>query len=617
MDFIRKYLVLAVALALLATAGSMVTPLHRAQIRKDLTSDPVRGVGPDIVLLTTALGGFRGIIINVIWIRMESLKQEGKFFEIAQLAELASKLAPRFPKVWDFNAWNLAYNIVPSIPEHNERWPWVQKGIELLRDQGIPNNPEEPELYFSLAWIFMHKIGGDSDNAHWYYKQYLGLQMHEAFDGRGSRETLEALARAPRRKETLLRNDEVRRFYQRLLESGFDPFRIEDGEMRFFAYVRSPQTIPEPAGKLMQAEENRALVREISTFARAHRVRNELKMRPELMLELMDEYGPLDWRNPFAHAIYWATLGRHVAAAYRDRSRLRRMRAAGMSMEEIIAADSADWDEAGEWMHHRYKDIHYDRVVYNSLATLVTQGRFLFDSRGGLLPMLGPDYRFTEPMLATFERMMEKYDVDAGEMQGVGAAYENFLRRAVFEFYYMGAVSDSRRYYEKLGERFPDETYEIEHEQFVLASLEDYVSNARTADVRSLVRGLLNQSYFFLAADAPERAGALQERARRLAQRWNSRHARDEESRLRAGINYDDIRESALIDIFAGHAGFSDDLVDTLRRRLPRETVERIERAVEDPDDERDLRPFFEFEDDEEDFGGVGDDEFEDDPFFR
>ncbi len=593
MAFIKKHMLLGITIALLAAAATMVTPLHKEQIRQDLISDPVRGASPDIVLLTTALGAFRGVIINVIWIRMERLKQEGKFFELAQLADLACRLAPRFPRVWDYNAWNLAYNIVPSIPDLEERWPWVRQGIALLRDQGIPNNPEEPELYFSLAWKHMHKIGGDIDDAHFYYKRNFGLEMHEVFGGRGSREFIEALAETPTRRATLLRNEEVRDFYNRLLEKGFDPLRTEDGEMQFFIYLRSPDSIPDGARELMQATRHRNVVDEIATFARAYRLRNELRMRPEIMLDLMDEYGPLDWRNPFSHAIYWATLGRRVAAAYRDRSRLRRMRAAGMSIEEIVEADPDEWAESDEWGTQRYEDIHYDRIVYNSLATLVTTGRLHFDRRGELLLehdfrsdepriRLAPDYRFAEPMVDTFERMMDKYDADAGFMGGIRSAYENFLRRATVEFYYMGDLSKSRRYYEKLGERFPKRAHDVPHERFVTAELEDFVDNARARDMRNLVSGLLRQSFFNLAVGAEDRSESLEGRARRLARMWNEKHARTEESQMRVSVDFSALRDSALADIFAGFAGFPEDLIALLREQLPAEDVERAEAIAEE-----------------------------------
>ena len=50
-------------------------------------------------------------------------------------------------------------------------WRWVQQGLRLLRDEGLRYNPTDPRIYQELGWIYQHKLGGDSDRLHAYYKQ--------------------------------------------------------------------------------------------------------------------------------------------------------------------------------------------------------------------------------------------------------------------------------------------------------------------------------------------------------------------------------------------------------------------------------------------------------------
>ncbi len=66
---------------------------------------------PLLAFTTVALGGFRGLISNFLWIRANDLQQDDKFFEAAQLADWITKLEPTFAQVWLFQAWNMAYNI--------------------------------------------------------------------------------------------------------------------------------------------------------------------------------------------------------------------------------------------------------------------------------------------------------------------------------------------------------------------------------------------------------------------------------------------------------------------------------------------------------------------------
>ena len=101
-----------------------------------------------LAFTTVALGGFRGLISNLLWIRANDLQIDDKFFEAAQLADWITDLEPHFAQVWAFQAWNMAYNISVKFKEnapgdYSDRWRWVQRGIELLRDEGLRYNPDE------------------------------------------------------------------------------------------------------------------------------------------------------------------------------------------------------------------------------------------------------------------------------------------------------------------------------------------------------------------------------------------------------------------------------------------------------------------------------------------
>jgi hypothetical protein len=96
---------------LLFVAGLGLGPLQQMRAKYGLSSEPVKGLSPQLALATQILGWGRGIVIDVLWIRMEALKEDEKFFELVQLADWACQLAPRFPQVWDVQSWNLAWNV--------------------------------------------------------------------------------------------------------------------------------------------------------------------------------------------------------------------------------------------------------------------------------------------------------------------------------------------------------------------------------------------------------------------------------------------------------------------------------------------------------------------------
>jgi len=141
---------------------------------------------PLLAFTTVALGGFRGLISNYLWIRANDLQMDDKYFEAAQLADWITDLEPHFTQVWLFQAWNMAYNISVKFKDFPDRWRWVERGIELLRDDGLRYNPNDVLMYRELAWFFQHKMGQNLDDANLYYKQQWAAEMEPFFGPNGT-----------------------------------------------------------------------------------------------------------------------------------------------------------------------------------------------------------------------------------------------------------------------------------------------------------------------------------------------------------------------------------------------------------------------------------------------
>ena len=111
------------------------------------------------------LGGLRSLAAEVVWFRLDRLQEEGRYVELAQLANALAHLEPHTPEVWSYAAWNLAYNVSVMMPDAESRWRWVEAAISLLRDEGLRINPRSREIMRELAWLFQLKIGGNLDSA--------------------------------------------------------------------------------------------------------------------------------------------------------------------------------------------------------------------------------------------------------------------------------------------------------------------------------------------------------------------------------------------------------------------------------------------------------------------
>lgn len=256
---VRNILLLFLAAALFFVAGRVQNNLNVDRDRLGLTHAAVLDNAPPMLVFTTvALGGFRGLISNFLWIRAADLQQDDKFFEAAQLASWITDLEPHISQVWVFQGWNMSYNISVKFKEnapgdYTDRWRWVQRGIELMRDQGLRYNPDDVLIYRELSWQFQHKIGADLDDANNFYKMKWAQAMEPFFGENGT--NIEALV--------------------------------------------SPQT---------DAERTNARV-----------LLEKYKLDPEFIKTVDDKYGPFDWRLPEAHAIYWGAKGLDEAAKHPDK----------------------------------------------------------------------------------------------------------------------------------------------------------------------------------------------------------------------------------------------------------------------------------------------------------
>lgn len=130
-------------------------------------------------LAMALMGGFRGILAEVVWFKADRLQDEGEYTELAQLAAYLTHLEPHTPEVWSYAAWNLAYNVSASVPTAAERWRWVKAGMDLLKVDALRINPGDPAIAKELGWFYLTKIGGNLDDASPYYR----AELAKAVDG--------------------------------------------------------------------------------------------------------------------------------------------------------------------------------------------------------------------------------------------------------------------------------------------------------------------------------------------------------------------------------------------------------------------------------------------------
>lgn len=125
------------------------------------------------------LGGFRGVIADLIWLMVTDAWVEKDWYTAEKNIELATTLQPRFVPFWELGGWHLAWNASvdarndPTEPSQDERKRreqfWVQRGKDIF-ERGLEANPETFSMYRQLADLYDQKLKDSAGAATYYLK---------------------------------------------------------------------------------------------------------------------------------------------------------------------------------------------------------------------------------------------------------------------------------------------------------------------------------------------------------------------------------------------------------------------------------------------------------------
>ncbi len=270
------------------------------------------GTPPIVAFSTMALGGFRGLIADILWIRAGDLQQKGKYYELVQLSDWILKLQPKFSAAASHMGWNMAYNVSVACKRPEDRWRWVRRGIQLMQD-AVTMNPNDPNVYHELGWIYQHKLGNVLDDAQRYYKETMARELMFLYGKHYP--DWEAWAASPATEETL------RELFPAVHPAWLAIMEYNQGDLeRLFGEFRLNGGLPKELKEKLKPEDADVL----DYYFRRKWLKADWNVEPETILAVNREYGELDWLLPESYAIYWAYVGlKHTEG--RDQLPLTRM----------------------------------------------------------------------------------------------------------------------------------------------------------------------------------------------------------------------------------------------------------------------------------------------------
>ncbi len=457
---VKSIVLVLVAFIFLYVSLNFLLQAQRVRVQSLPEEKTLQKLPPEIVFTTILLGGFRGILVDFLWMRAQKLQEEGKYFELVQLSDWIGLLEPKIPQIWIFNAWNLAYNISVEFPTPEERWNWVYQGIRLLRDRALKYIPHSPEIYRELSWIYFNKISASVDEFSPYYKRTWAKMMQEAMGN----VTLDEMIRYSS-YGALMKDEEVRKIVDSFQAKGIEIIKDWEKVSR-----NNFASLPKDLRIFLKTP----AFRKLEAYLRGKTLREKFKLIPEDMKEVEDKYVPLDWKSAAAHALYWIEEGKKKSSL---------------------------------------SGLEYQRMVYFSLNRLLEEGRIEFRKVGKREIMItSPDLAVAGVLNRYYEKVLKS--VPENLSVGVISSHKDFLRQVILLSYTMHNLSSVNYYFKYLKEKYPGEVGNLTLPAYLSRQFLRTVKEGSEPEIYNLLFGMLYQAYWYLGVGESERYVGLESMAR-------------------------------------------------------------------------------------------------------
>jgi hypothetical protein len=212
------------------------------------------------------------------------------------------------------------------------------------------------------------------------------------------------------------------------------------------------------------------------------------------MKEVDQKYGPLEWRLPEAHAIYWAAMG---------------LKKAQQDPDKIPKKDDL---------------ITLRRVIYQSMQLSFQRGKLVTNPFAKAFEF-GPNLAIIPKVSAAYEQAA---DEDEPNRDHILRAHRNFLRDAIYFLYSHNRVADAAYWYKYNATHYPDRPIldyktnslprNLTLDQYAVARVQEDINETSPDRVKAAIEGLIVNAYRSLVLDEDERYAGFKLLARQI---WN------------------------------------------------------------------------------------------------
>lgn len=282
----------------------------------------------------------------------------------------------------------------------------------------------------------------------------------------------------------------------------------EISALRLTSYTESGRM--QQLDRILGVTENNPVGRAVVRFLQRKVLTEVYKLEPRYMLEVLTEFGPVDWRSVDAQGLYWATRG-------------------------LIASGESPSDFSNDKMNTA-------RILFFCCRNLWLRGNLTFEPPAEVSEEnihlsylnVSRDLNFIEPMHQAYVRFGPMFDSDTRGARGAGDTFRsghvNFLSEAIRLLYLAGREREAAYYYSYVRETYgqtpdgrPNPAVQMPLHDYVMKDFRDSVFAAGLREIKIILDAWLYAAYSELAA------GNFASHARRVraAERYYEEYMKD------------------------------------------------------------------------------------------
>ena len=431
---------------------------HIQLINKDLP--------PTLALTSIALGPLKGMIASALLWRAQDKEDKKEYFESFQLSRMITALQPTYAGVWTYQGFNLAFNIAATHKSKEERWPWILRGIELMRDEGLTYNPDNSEIRHEIMRTIKDKIDSTDKEAAYFKNQWTMLMLN--YFKSGDRKELKLLLQAETNLENLKQHPDVIALANIAKSNKIDLFDFvnypPELHYNYISFLLRGQLPSEQSRPQIESA-----LRQIYFYHRRSIIEQDLKFDLQRCLTLDKDYGPFDWRSHQATALYWGI-----------EKEFDRFNTGGINFTRMAT---------GLLLSSFYEG----KVIYNTSNDSFT--------RGANMDGLAKIHRYYDDLIA-FDPSRRNHK-----------SHRIFLENAITICYNSNQSEAARDLFEHYSENNYSDDKSLTYEKFILTGMMNTINRGTAKESLAIVEAILKNSFNAARSQNYELSQGLRNRA--------------------------------------------------------------------------------------------------------